>query len=148
MSSSTSPVEGGRRRSDSSPPEPTGWLGWIVFAGTMMMLLGCFHAMAGLVALFKDEYYLVSQSGLVVDVDYTAWGWTHLILGIVIACAGAGLFAGATWARFVAVIFASVSALVNVAFLAAYPLWSAIMIAVDILVIYAVTAHGREAKAI
>lgn len=124
--------------------ERTGWYGWIAFAGTMMLMLGSFHAMAGLVALFKDEYYLVRPSGLVVNVDYTAWGWTHIVLGLLIAGAGFGLFVGAMWARVVAVLVALVSALVNLAFLSAYPVWSTIMIAVDILVIYAVIAHGRE----
>ena len=50
------------------------WLGWIAFAGLMMLLLGSFHAMQGLVALFNDEYFLVSPSGLVLPVDYTSWG--------------------------------------------------------------------------
>jgi hypothetical protein len=110
----------------------------------MMLMLGSFHAMAGLVALFKDEYYLVRPSGLVVNVDYTAWGWTHIVLGLVVAGAGFGLFVGAMWARVVAVLVALLSAIVNLAFLSAYPVWSTIMIAVDILVIYAVIAHGRE----
>src|SRR5690349_22255685 len=84
--------------------ERTGWYGWIVFAGTMMLMLGSFHAVAGLVALFKDDYYLVRPSGLVVNVDYTTWGWTHIVLGLVIAGAGFGLFVGAMWARVVAVL--------------------------------------------
>jgi hypothetical protein len=122
--------------------DSSGWTAWIVFAGTIMVLLGSFHVMAGLVALFKDEYYLVGKSGLVVNVDYTAWGWVHIILGVVVALAGAALFTGAMWARIVAVLLAMFSAVTNLAFMSSYPLWSAIMIGVDILVIYAVTAHG------
>ena len=124
--------------------ERTGWYGWIVFAGTMMLMLGSFHAVAGLVALFKDEYFLVGKSGLVVNVDYTAWGWVHIIFGVLVAAAGVALYVGAMWARVVAVGVALLSALLNIAFLSAYPVWSAIMIALDILVIYAVTAHGAE----
>ncbi len=142
--SDSAPAQGRRSRVDS--PEPTGWLAWVMFAATMMILLGSFHAIAGLVALFKDEYFLVGKSGLVVNVDYTAWGWVHIILGVLVVLAGAALFRGATWARVVAVILAVISAIVNLAFTSAYPIWSAIMIAVDILVIYAVTAHGREAR--
>jgi hypothetical protein len=119
----------------------SGWYGWVVFAAVMMMLLGAFHAMAGLVALFQEEYFLVTENGLVVTADYTTWGWVHLILGIVVAVAGGALLAGQTWARAVAVLAAMTSAVVNLAFLSAYPLWSAIMIAVDVLVIYAVTAN-------
>lgn len=130
----------------SSYSEPTGWVGWIVFAAVMMIILGCFHAIAGLVALFDDQKFLISDSGLVVSVDYTAWGWVHLIGGIIVVLAGIALFAGKMWARVIGVIAASVSAIVNIAFLPAYPIWSAIMIAVDILVIWAITVHGEEMK--
>jgi hypothetical protein len=126
--------------------EPTGWTGWIVFGGTIMIVLGTFHAFQGLVAIFKDEYYLVGKNGLTVNIDYTAWGWTHLLLGIVVALAGAALMAGQMWARVLAVFLAFVSAIVNVGFLAAYPIWSSMMIGLDILVMWAVIVHGREMK--
>jgi len=129
-------------------PEPTGWVGWIVFAAAMMIMLGIFHAIEGLVALFKDEYFLVRPSGLTIDVDYTAWGWTHLIGGVVVALAGMALFTGRTWARVVGVVVAMLSAIINIGFLAAYPVWSTIMIAIDVLVIYALTAHGAEMKSL
>ncbi len=128
-------------------PEQTGWMGWILFAATMMLMLGIFHAIQGLVAIFRDEYFLVGKSGLTLHVDYTTWGWVHLILGIVVAGAGAGLLAGQMWARIVSVLVVLLSAVVNIAFLAAYPIWSTIMIAVDILVIWAITVHGREMRA-
>lgn len=126
-----------------SPPARSLWYGWVAFAGTMLVLLGSFHAIAGLVALFNDDYYLVGSGGLVVTADYTAWGWAHLILGIVVAVAGAALFAGMLWARIVAIIVAIISAIVNLAFLSAYPLWSVIMIALDVVIIYAVSVHGE-----
>lgn len=125
---------------------PGGWYGMIVFAATIMLMLGSFHAIAGFVALFQDDYYFVTNDGLVVSADYTAWGWTHIVFGAVIAVAGAALFTGAFWARIVAVVVAVLSSIVNLAFLSAYPLWSGIMIALDILVIYAVTAHGNFDK--
>lgn len=122
---------------------PGGWYGMIVFAGTIMLMLGAFHAIAGFVALFEDEYFFVGKDGLVVTADYTAWGWTHIIFGAIIAAAGAALFTGALWSRIVAVVVALLSSIVNLAFLSAYPLWSGIMIALDVLVIYAVTVHGN-----
>jgi hypothetical protein len=134
------------QRYDLAEEEDTGWLGWIVFAATMLAILGVFHAMAGLVALFRDGYYVVPSANLLITLDYSQWGWIHLIMGIVTVVAGIALFRGATWARVVAVVVASVSAITNLAFLAANPIWSAIMIAVNILVIYAVTVHGREAR--
>jgi hypothetical protein len=123
----------------------TGWYGWIAFAGTMMILLGFFHALAGLVALFEEEYFLVTRTGMVISVDYTAWGWAHLILGVLVCAAGFALFAGQVWARFVAVLVAMLSAVINLVFMPSYPVWAGIMLAVDVLVIYAVVAHGDEA---
>jgi len=122
------------------------WVGWIAFAGFMMMLLGALHAFQGLVALFNDEYYLVGRSGLVVDLDFTAWGWVHLIGGAIVLGAGLGVLQGQVWARSVGVGVAMLSAIVNVGFLAAYPVWSAIMVAIDIVVILALTVHGSEVK--
>jgi hypothetical protein len=126
--------------------EPTGWVGWIFFAGTMLVLLGIFHAIQGLVALFNDSVYLVGPKGLVLNVDYTAWGWIHLLGGILVILAGVSLYAGRMWARMFAVLVALVSAVINVVFLPAYPIWSTIMIAIDVLVIWAVTVHGSELK--
>jgi hypothetical protein len=126
---------------------PTAWVGWTAFAGVLMVMIGTFHVFQGLVALFKDEYYLVGNEGLLVTVDYTGWGWTHIIAGLVVALAGFGVFAGKMWARVVGVVLAVVSALVNVAFLSAYPIWSILMIALDVVVIMALTVHGSEIKA-
>jgi hypothetical protein len=133
-------------RAVSSHDRTSAWTGWIGFAGTMMVLLGSFHVIQGLVALFNDDYYLVGKSGLVVNVDLTAWGWVHLIGGAVVIGAGVCVFAGQLWARIVGVIVAVVSALVNVGFMGAYPLWSLIMIALDVVVILALTVHGSEIR--
>jgi hypothetical protein len=132
-------------RAQETPPV-TGWAGWIVFAGTMMMLLGALHVFQGFVALFNDTYFVAPKSGLTIHVDYTAWGWAHLLMGALVVAAGAGLLAGQMWARIVGVGLAFLSCIVNVAFLAAYPVWSMIMVAVDILVIWAITVHGSEMK--
>lgn len=118
------------------------WSGWIVFASTLMVILGSFHAIAGLVGIFDEDYYRVGENGLVVSVDYTTWGWTHLLLGILVACAGGALLRGAMWARIVAIVLAVASSIANLVFMAAYPLWSLIMITINFLVIYAVTVHG------
>jgi hypothetical protein len=112
----------------------------------MLVLVGSFHIIQGLVAVFRDEVFLVGQEGLVVNVDYTAWGWTHIIGGALAILVGACLLAGQMWARVVAVIVAMLSAIANIIFLPAYPIWSTIMIAIDVLVIWAVTVHGSEIK--
>ena len=127
-------------------PAPSGWVGWIFFGGAILVLAGVFQAIAGLVALFKDDYFLVRDRGLLVHVDYTVWGWVHLVAGVVMVLAGYALFVGRTWARVVAVVVALLSAVVNVGFLSAYPIWATIVIALDVLVIYAVTVHGAEVR--
>ena len=133
-------------RQHVEPTEMTGWVGWVAFAGVMMTILGTFHVIQGLVAIFNDEYFLVGKSGLIVNVDYTVWGWVHLLAGIVIIAAGVAVFTGKIWARTIGVILAMLSAVVNIAFLSAYPIWSTILITVDILVIWALTVHGGELR--
>jgi hypothetical protein len=134
------------RRDSSSVAEPTAWVGWVVFAATMLVMLGTFHAIQGLVALFQDSYYLVGAEGLVVSLDFTTWGWTHLILGVLAVVTGIALLSGATWARALAVVVAFLSAIANVGFLAAYPVWSTLMIALNVVIIYAITVHGGELR--
>jgi hypothetical protein len=134
------------RQSGRSASGPSGWVGWITFAGTMMLIIGSLHIVQGLVAVFNDEYYLVTKNGLTVHLDYTAWGWTQIIAGLVVIGAGLGIFAGQMWARVIGVILAGVSILLNFAFIASYPFWSAIVIAMDVFVIMALTVHGKEMK--
>jgi len=128
-------------------PTATGWTGWVAFGGCMMVLVGVFHAIEGLVAIFDNGYYVVTSNGLIVDVDYTVWGWVHLVMGIVAVIVGAGLFTGNMAARVAGVIIAGLSAVVSLGFIAAYPFWSIVVIALDVIVIYAIVAHGKEMRA-
>ena len=116
------------------------------FAGILMIMLGFFQAIAGLVAIFDDTFYLVTKSGLGVSVDYTVWGWVHLIIGVVAFLAGYAVMSGKTWGRTIGILLAVVSAIVNMAFIGAYPWWSIIIITMDVLIIYALAVHGREAQ--
>ena len=118
-------------------------VGFTVFAATMMMIIGALHFIQGLVALFNDEFYVVGKKWTF-SFDVTAWGWIHLILGIVVAVAGVYLLQGAVWARTVGVIVASISALFNFAWLPYYPVWGFVIIALDVFVIWALTVHGRD----
>src|SRR5215207_6157234 len=82
---------------------PTAWAGWVIFGGVMLIMLGTFQVVEGLVALFDDGFYAVASNGLVVDVDYNTWGWVHTIIGVVGILAGLGLLAGNMAARIVGV---------------------------------------------
>jgi hypothetical protein len=126
--------------------EPTGWVGWVVFGGVTMIVLGAFQVIEGLVAVFQHGYYLVTASHLVVHVNYTTWGWVHFGIGVVLVITGFGVMTGAMWARVLGITFAVISAIVNLAFIAAYPVWGVIIIALDVVVIYALAVHGREVK--
>jgi hypothetical protein len=130
------------------PAEPTGWVGMVVFGAMMMIMVGAFQAIAGLTALFNSDFYVVTESNLLINVDYTAWGWVHLTLGVLALAAAFGLLAGQMWARVVGIALALVSAIVNLAFISAYPLWSIMVITLDVLVIYAIAAHGREMQSV
>ena len=123
------------------------WVGWVVFAAVIAITMGAFEAIEGLVAIFKDQYYLVPSTGLVVSVDYTVWGWVHLIIGVVSILAGIALLQGRSWGRIVVIVLAGLSALVNLGFLSAYPIWATLVIAFDVIVIYALTVHWKDVSA-
>ena len=135
-----------RRGTEAQYDQPTAWAGWVVFAGAMLIMLGTFQIIQGIVALFDDGFYLVGSDGLVVDVDYNTWGWIHIVIGAVGVLTGVGLLAGNMAARVVGVGIAFLSAIVNLAFISAYPIWSTILITLDVIVIYAIIVHGRELK--
>ena len=118
-------------------------VGWAGFAGVMLVVLGVFDIIQGLVAVINDEFYVVTQEW-VFEFDVTAWGWIHLILGVVLIASGIGIFSGNVAARTVGVIIAAVAMIANFAWLPYYPVWSIILIAISIAIIWALTAHGRD----
>lgn len=129
-----------------STDRTTAWTGWVAFAAIISMMLGAFQIIMGLVAIFDDDFFVVTESGMVVALDYTAWGWLHLIIGALMVLIGIGLMSGNTFARVGGIVLAVISAVVNLAFIASYPLWSIIIITLDVLVIYAIAVHGREMR--
>jgi hypothetical protein len=126
--------------------EVTGWVGWILFAGLIMITGGFFNAIQGVVALVRDDFYLVGRNGLVVNLDFTVYGWVLLISGILLLVTGFSLMTGHTWARVTAIILAVINATLHMVFMPAYPLWSIVVITLDIFIIYALVVHGREMK--
>ena len=147
MAGTTSMSGGGEApRQYTEDTEVTGWVGWIVFAGTMMMILGVFHMFEGLIALFRHTEIAFPASGLTVQVSYSQWGWLQLIAGVLVFFAGLGLFTGRMWARTVGVILVSISALINFAWANLFPFWSLTLLALDFFIIYAIIAHGSEMK--
>ena len=126
--------------------EPSGAaVGFILFAAIMMIMAGVFQAISGLVGIFENEFYVPTRNYLF-QFDATAWGWTHLLIGLIVAFAGWGLLSGRTWARAVGITVALVSATANFLFIPYYPVWSLLIITLDIFVIWAIAAHGGELR--
>lgn len=130
-------------RASTEPPVSPMAVGFTAFAAVVMIMTGAFQAFQGLVALLNDEFYVVGQKWTF-SFDLTSWGWVHLIVGALVAVAGAFVLRGAVWARAVGVVVAVASALLNFMWLPYYPLWSMLIIALDVVVIWALTAHGRD----
>ncbi len=105
------------------------------------ILIGTFHAIAGLVAMIDDEFYVVGRQ-YTFELDTTAWGWIHMLLGALVATAGWALLSRKVWAGVMAIFLASLSAVANFFFIPYYPIWSIVMIALAIWVIWAITRPG------
>ena len=129
-----------------STAERTGWTGWVVFAGVILVTNGFFNILQGIMAVIGPDTYYAAGAGSLWLLDVNGWGWWNIIIGALIALTGAALLGGQTWARVVAVILAVLSAIGHMILLPAQPWWSLIVIAIDVLVIYAITVHGREMR--
>jgi hypothetical protein len=126
--------------------ETSGWaVGFILFAAIMMIMVGVFQAIEGLIAIVENQFYVATRE-YIFQFDATTWGWIHLVVGVVVAFAGWGLLSGRTWARMVAITMAVLSAIANFLFIPYYPFWAIIVLTLNVLVIWAVAAHGRSMR--
>jgi hypothetical protein len=129
-------------RPDARPV--SGWaIGFSAFAGAVMILIGIFQFFAGLGALINDDLYVLTRK-YAFDLDVTGWGWIHLILGVVIFAAGLGIFSGATWARAVGITLAIISAIANFLYIPYYPAWAILLIALNVVVIWALASYRAD----
>ncbi len=127
--------------------QSSGWaIGFTVFAAFMMIMMGVWWIISGLVALFNSEFYVVTLRWIF-QFDISVWGWIHLLIGILVLVAGIFLFRGAVWARTVGVILAVVAGVLAFAWLPYYPVWAILFIAMSVVVIWALTMHGRDIAA-
>ncbi|GAB3844478.1 hypothetical protein ACFPIJ_57245 [Dactylosporangium cerinum] len=128
--------------------EPSGgWAsGFTAFAGVLMIIIGVFHMAAGLAAVVENTFFVVTPDYLF-RFDVTAWGWIHLVGGFLVLLAGCAVFSGRLWARAVGIALAGLSAIANFLFLPYYPIWSLLIIALDVFVIWALAVYGRKVPA-
>lgn len=137
--------------SESYPPDPNAdrplpgaeSSGWIAFAGILLFINGCFTGFWGLAAVLNDEVVTVGGGQGVVIWDVTLWGWVTIGLAVLMVLTSIGLFTGSGAARWLAIIFATVNALVQFAIVTAFPLWAILVIVVDLVIIYHLFAHWR-----
>lgn len=118
------------------------WAGWVAFAGVLMVIIGALDFFEGLIAIIRDDYYVLSKGQLIVF-DLTTWGWITLIWGVIVVLAGFGLLSGANWGRWLGIFAASLNFFVQLGFLgsAAYPLWALTTLALTLVVLYALIAR-------
>jgi hypothetical protein len=124
---------------ETTPTAP--WAGWVIFAATMMVLTGGFDIINGLVALLNSGYYGSHYNLLLGNLQ--AWGWWNVVGGVILMIAGGSLFTGSVWARILGIVLATINALAQLTFIAVFPIWALIVIAIDITVIYALTAYRQ-----
>ena len=125
--------------------ETTGWVVWVWFAAALMVMVGMFDIIAGLVAVFDDNY-LVGAAGKLFVVDATAWGWTTIVIGALVVAAALAVMRGAVWGRAVAVVMATLNSVVQMSTIRAYPIWALLVIMLNVFVIYALIVHGGELR--
>jgi len=135
------------QRQEPSTRPSGAWAGWLTFAAVILTLIGTLNAIQGFIALFDDGFFIARTEDDLLLVDYTAWGLVMLLWGVLLVAAGLSVAAGKGWARWFAVLVVSVNVIAQIGFLSAYPIWSAIMILLDVLVIFALTARWDEAQA-
>ena len=117
--------------------------GWKGFAGIMLIIVGFLNFFDGLVAVTQTHYIEVKTNGVLpITNDVKTWGWVAIILGLFIVLAGLSVLSGATWARVVGILVASINLIFQFAYLDHNPFWSFTMIVIDILIIYGLAAHG------
>ena len=124
--------------------QPTGWVGWVYFAGILLLVRSVFQAFMGVVALTHSSFYVVTSKTLAVY-NFTTWGWIHLLLAVLFLTAGFSVLSGHMFGRVVAVAVAALSIVANLIFLPAYPVWAVAALVVDAMVLYALVVHGNEA---
>ena len=128
----------------SSGVQESPWAnGLTVFAAVLMVIAGFWQALAGIAALAHDNVYVTTPE-YIYSLDLTGWGWIHLLLGILVVCAGVAVFMGQMWARVVGILLAGLSLIANFLFIPHYPIWSLTIIALDVAVIWALATYRRE----
>jgi hypothetical protein len=140
MSTQVPPGPVTNRAQHEAPPE-SAWVGGLtMFAVVMMLIVGILQALNGIAALFNDKVY-VTTPNYIYAFDLTGWGWIHLLLGVLVAVVGVAIMQGQTWGRWVGIGLVGLSLIANFLFIPYYPIWSLVIIALEVAVIAALATH-------
>jgi hypothetical protein len=125
----------------------TAWAGWVFFAGLLMIIMGMLDAIQGLIALIRKEYYNLPDQSVIVA-NMTTWGWVLLIGGILVMFAGYALLQGKSWGRWLAILLVTANLIGQLGFTGGnqFTLWGLLVVTLDILVLYALTAKWSGVK--
>ncbi|WP_456825415.1 DUF7144 family membrane protein [Cellulomonas sp. P5_E12] len=124
----------------------TAWVGWVWFAAFAILVAGLLNVVSGLVAIFSPKTVLSWTRDGIAVVDVSTWGWVHLVLGVLLVLAGFALFAGSWWARLVAAVLVIINLVAQFVSLPITPWWSLVVIALDLVILWALTVHGDEVE--
>jgi hypothetical protein len=123
----------------------SGWIGLVLFASVMLLVAGAVNFIEGIAALVSDREVVLSEDGIYL-LNVTAWGWTLLIFGLIMLAVGIGLLQGQSWARVAGIVIVGLHAAAQVLWIGAYPVWSILMIALDTVILFALTAHWADVR--
>jgi hypothetical protein len=121
--------------------------GWVIFAGVMMVMIAFLNFFYGLAAVLNDDVVVVGGQGAIIA-DLTTWGWVTMVIAGILALTGFGLLTGAEWARWVGVLVVAINAVEQVWIFPAAPLWAFIVILLDVIIIYNLTARWSGTSAL
>lgn len=134
------------RAHGARPARTAAWTGWVGFSAIMLLIVACVTAFEGLIAVVRDQYFVVVGHQVIVF-DLTTWGWIMLIWGVLLGFAAFSLSTGHGWARWFTIVLVGANVLGQLGFLGntQYPLWTLAAVALDTLIIYGLTARWNEA---
>jgi hypothetical protein len=130
--------------STTEAQKTSGWVRMASFGAAILVIVGLFNVIQGVAAIVGPDTYFVAVAGQLLLFDVAGWGWWNIIVGAALVFVGLLVARGVTWARIVAVVLVGINALGQLILVPAQPWWSLIVIALDVVIIYALLAHGRE----
>jgi hypothetical protein len=127
------------------PDEYVGGDGWVLFAGVMLLMVGCLNLIDGIAAVSNSKFFTANATYIISNLN--TLGWVLIVLGTIQVLSSFGIWAKTPGVRWIGVTVAGLNAIAQLVFIPAYPFWSLALFTMDILIIYGLIAHGSRARA-